>query len=61
MEGLTIGQLARKAGVHVETIRYYERRGLVAQPKKTVSGCPLLESLKEDDPSLIAIKKEASF
>jgi hypothetical protein len=27
MEVLTIGQLAHEAGVNVETIRYYERRG----------------------------------
>jgi len=29
---LTIGGLAREAGVHVETVRYYERRGLLKQP-----------------------------
>lgn len=28
----TIGKLATAAGVNVETIRYYERRGLLAQP-----------------------------
>lgn len=32
MEGLTIGGLAQRAGVHVETVRYYERRGLLVQP-----------------------------
>src|SRR5438093_2254145 len=31
---MTIGQLAGAAGVHVETVRYYERRGLIAQPPK---------------------------
>ncbi|MBL8948783.1 MAG: MerR family DNA-binding protein [Myxococcales bacterium] len=30
----TIGLLARETGVHVETIRYYERRGLLRQPRK---------------------------
>jgi MerR family mercuric resistance operon transcriptional regulator len=30
--GLTIGKLAAAAGVNVETVRYYERRGLIAQP-----------------------------
>jgi hypothetical protein len=29
---LTIGQLAKRARVHVETIRYYERRGLLPEP-----------------------------
>lgn len=30
---LTIGRLATLAGVSVETVRYYERRGLLKQPK----------------------------
>jgi MerR family mercuric resistance operon transcriptional regulator len=30
--GLTIGGLARAAGVHVETIRYYQRLRLIAKP-----------------------------
>lgn len=29
---LTIGKLAAAAGINVETVRYYERRGLIAQP-----------------------------
>lgn len=36
--GMTIGQLAKRAHVHVETVRYYERRGLVAEPRRTASG-----------------------
>ena len=35
---LTIGQLARAAGVHVETIRYYQRRGLLTEPPRPRSG-----------------------
>ena len=34
--GHTIGSLARASGVGVETVRYYERRGLVAQPGRSV-------------------------
>ena len=30
----TIGRLATAAGVHVETIRYYQRRGFVPQPTR---------------------------
>jgi len=30
----TIGKLADAAGVHVETVRYYERRGLLDQPER---------------------------
>lgn len=35
---LTIGPIARQAGVHIETIRYYERRGLLPAPPRTESG-----------------------
>ena len=35
---LTIGRLAEAAGVHVETVRYYERQGLLRQPPRTASG-----------------------
>ena len=34
----TIGALAKEAGVGVETIRFYERKGLIKQPKKDGSG-----------------------
>ena len=36
--GMTIGRLAREAGVHVETVRYYQRRGLLDEPPKPHSG-----------------------
>ncbi len=35
---LTIGRVARQAGVGTETVRFYERRGLIAQPPKPQSG-----------------------
>jgi MerR family transcriptional regulator, mercuric resistance operon regulatory protein len=35
---LTIGYIARAAGVHSETIRYYQRRGLVSLPPKRARG-----------------------
>ena len=35
---LTIGQLAQAAGVIVETIRYYQRRGLLDEPDKPLGG-----------------------
>ncbi len=35
---LTTGQLAQKAQVKVETIRYYERRGLIPEPPRRESG-----------------------
>ena len=38
MDTLTIGELAREAQVNVETVRYYERRGLVHDPPRRESG-----------------------
>lgn len=38
MEGLTTAQLANEGGVDVETIRYYERRGLLPKAPRTSSG-----------------------
>ena len=35
---LTIGRLADEAGVNVETIRYYQRRGLLPEPDKPING-----------------------
>ena len=35
---LTISKLARAAGVNVETIRFYQRRGLLAEPVKPLGG-----------------------
>ncbi len=34
MRDMTIGRAAQQAGVNVETIRFYERRGLVEKPAK---------------------------
>lgn len=38
METMTIGTLARRAEVGVETIRFYERQGLLPEPPRTASG-----------------------
>ncbi len=38
MEKFTIGKLAKKANVNLETIRYYERRGLLPEPPRNKSG-----------------------
>jgi Hg(II)-responsive transcriptional regulator len=38
MSSLTIGALAKRAGVGVETVRFYERRGLVRRPTRPHAG-----------------------
>lgn len=37
-EQYTIGTLAKQAGVNVETIRYYQSRGLVGEPARPIGG-----------------------
>jgi DNA-binding transcriptional MerR regulator len=38
METLTISRLAHLGGVNLETVRYYERRGLLPKPPRTQAG-----------------------
>jgi MerR family transcriptional regulator, mercuric resistance operon regulatory protein len=36
--GLRSGQVAAAAGVNIETLRYYERRGLLREPERSLGG-----------------------
>ena len=56
METMTIGQLAQEAQVNVETIRYYERRGLVPEPSRRESG---YRQYERDDIARIRFIKRA--
>jgi MerR family transcriptional regulator, copper efflux regulator len=38
MESMGIGQLAKRAGVGIDTVRYYERNGLLAPQRRLSSG-----------------------
>ncbi len=38
MKALSIGQVADHAGIGIETVRFYERRGLIEDPPRTESG-----------------------
>src|SRR6185436_8765786 len=37
-DGLTIGAVARQAGVSVDAVRFYERRGVLPRPLRRPSG-----------------------
>jgi len=37
MKTMTIGKLAKKAGISTDAVRFYERRGLIAEPARTTS------------------------
>src|SRR5438128_2332712 len=38
MKPLTIGQVARRAAIGIETVRFYERQGLIEEPARKESG-----------------------
>src|SRR6266851_8360228 len=37
-KSFTIGRLARETGINLETVRYYERQGLLPKPPRSASG-----------------------
>ena len=56
MAGLTIGKLAAGEGVGVETVRFYQRRGLLAQPERAGPG---FREYSEDDRQRLAFIRRA--
>lgn len=53
---MTIGQVAKASGVGVETIRFYEREGLLPRPPRTGSG---YRTYPEDTPRRLHFIKRA--
>ncbi|MBD3919092.1 MerR family transcriptional regulator [Paenibacillus sp. PR3] len=61
MEGLTVNQVAKAAGVNVETIRYYEKRELIPQPSRNSSGYRIFSSITVQDIRLIKRAQDLGF
>jgi DNA-binding transcriptional MerR regulator len=59
MTGMTIGKLAAAEGVSVETVRFYQRRGLLAQPERRGSG--YREYSEADRWRLVFIRRARQF
>jgi MerR family copper efflux transcriptional regulator len=55
-KAMTIGRLARRAGVTVDTLRFYERQGIIARPRRLISG---YRNYSEDAVGLLAFVKDA--
>ncbi|GAA1944729.1 MerR family transcriptional regulator [Microbacterium deminutum] len=53
---LRSGEVAERAGVNLQTLRYYERRGLLAPPLRTLGGH---RSYPEDTVQLLRVIKAA--
>jgi DNA-binding transcriptional MerR regulator len=56
MQGLTIGKLAAAEGVGVETVRFYQRRGLLTLPDRAGSG---FREYTDDDRQRLAFIRRA--
>ena len=56
MTTLTIGQLAKKSQVNIDTVRYYERRGIIPEPPRRDSG---YRQYSQDDVARIQFIKRA--
>ena len=61
MESLTIGKVAKQAEVGVETIRFYEREGLIEEPPRRESGYRQYPSDTVDRVRFIKRAKELGF
>ncbi len=58
---LKIGELAKKVGVNIQTIRYYERRGLLLPTTKLESGYRLYDNEAKKRLEFIRYSKELGF
>ncbi len=58
---LSSGELAKAAGVNVETLRFYERRGLLPKPRRTSSGHRRYDQPALDRLQLIRRAQELGF
>lgn len=55
MENITIGKLAQLSGVGVETVRFYQRKGLIREPRATGA----FRKYSEDDAKRIIFIRKA--
>jgi MerR family copper efflux transcriptional regulator len=61
MQTMTIGRLAKAAGVNIDTIRYYERNGLLPRAQRRESGYREYAAADVDRLSFIRRAKELGF
>lgn len=58
---LTIGGLAKRTGVHIETIRYYERAGVLPAPPRSVAGYRQYDDVHRQRLTFVKRSRELGF
>ena len=61
MDGMTRGEVAEKAGVNPETLRYYERKDLIPKPRRSDGGIRLYDEHYVERLRFIRRAKELGF
>jgi MerR family transcriptional regulator, copper efflux regulator len=61
MNAMKIGEVAKRSGVGIETIRYYEREGLLHEPQRRPSGYRLYDAATLKRLEYICRAKELGF
>jgi MerR family mercuric resistance operon transcriptional regulator len=61
MDGMTRGEVAEKAGVNPETLRYYERKELIPKPRRSDGGFRLYDEGYVDRLRFIQRAQELGF
>lgn len=61
MIGFTISKVAKAAKVNVETVKYYEKRGLISKASRTESGYRVFSNAAVEDIQFIKRAQEMGF
>ncbi|MCC6574771.1 MAG: heavy metal-responsive transcriptional regulator [Planctomycetes bacterium] len=61
MNAMTVSKLATAAGVHIETVRFYEREGLLPKPERTSGGHRLYSEHDAERLRFIQRSKDVGF
>ncbi len=61
MRTMRIGALSRRTGVHIETIRYYERIGIMPEPGRSAGGSRLYDRAQLKRLGFVRRSRELGF
>lgn len=61
IEGLLIGEISRRTGVNIETIRYYERIEIMPKPRRSGGGQRLYDELQLNRLAFVKRSRELGF